>query len=108
MTQRMTDAELSYFIHNVDGTRYGAWYRVISSDHLEVIGAGMLETSEYAGISPESTARSILENFVRQQRSLGIHIPSLHSEEPDDPEDLHLSVNRKSAPDKKARVHSQN
>jgi hypothetical protein len=108
MTQRMRDAELRYFIHNVDGTRYGAWYRVISSDHLEVIGAGMLETSEYAGISPESTARSMLENFVRQQRSLGIHIPSLSSEEQDDPENLRHSVNRNNASDQKARVHSRN
>jgi hypothetical protein len=80
----MTDAELQYFTHSVDGARYGAWYRVISSDHLEVIGVGMLETSEYAGISPESTARSMLENFVRQQKSLGIVMPCLDEEEDTD------------------------
>jgi hypothetical protein len=103
----MTD-DLQYFIHSVDGTRYGAWYRVISSDHLEVIGAGMLETTEYAGISPESTARSMLENFVRQQVSLGIHVPSLSSEEEDEPDDLHHSVNRRKRPAERAPAHPRN
>ena len=76
------DSELSYFTHEVDGDRYGAWYRVVSSDHLEVIGVGMLEVAEFAGFSPESAARSILENCVRQQRSLGITMPILVDEEP--------------------------
>jgi hypothetical protein len=77
----VTDAELNYFVHSVDGAHYGAWYRVISSDHLEVIGVGMLETAEYGGYSPELSARSLLENFVRQQRSLGIPIPSLDADD---------------------------
>jgi hypothetical protein len=79
----VTDAELNYFIHSVDGANYGAWYRVISSDQLEVIGAGMLETAEFGGYSPESSARSMLENFVRQQRSLGIAVPNLESDDED-------------------------
>jgi hypothetical protein len=83
----VTDAELNYFVHSVDGASYGAWYRVISSDHLEVIGVGMLETAEYGGYSPELSARSMLENFVRQQRSLGIPIPCLDSDEHHDSED---------------------
>jgi hypothetical protein len=77
------DAELNYFVHSVDGAHYGAWYRVISADHLEVIGVGMLETAEYGGYSPELSARSMLENFVRQQRSLGIPIPSVDAEDPE-------------------------
>ena len=84
----MTDAELNYFIHSVDGANYGAWYRVISSDQLEVIGAGMLETAEYGGYSPESSARSMLENFVRQQRSLGIVVPSLEADDHEDPDSI--------------------
>jgi hypothetical protein len=78
---RMRDAKLEYFTHRVDGAHYGAWYRVISSDHLEVIGVGMLEIAEFGGFSPESSARSMLENFVRQQRSLGIAMPSLAEED---------------------------
>lgn len=78
--------ELNYFIHSVDGSRYGAWYRVISSDHLEVIGVGMLETGEFAGYAPESSARSMLENFVREQKSLGIALPTL-DEDLDEHED---------------------
>jgi hypothetical protein len=80
----MSDAELKYFVHSVDGERYGAWYRVRSSDHLEVIGVGMLEATEFAGFDPEGTARSVLENFVRQQRSLGIPMPCLASEATED------------------------
>jgi hypothetical protein len=78
----MPNAELRYFVHSVDGERYGAWYRVRSSDCLEVIGVGMLETTEFGGFDAEGTARSVLENFVRQQRRLGIAVPSLASEEP--------------------------
>jgi hypothetical protein len=76
----MSDAELKYFVHSVDGEHYGAWYRARTSDQLEVIGVGMLETTEFAGYDAEGTARSVLENFVRQQRSLGIPMPSLASE----------------------------
>jgi hypothetical protein len=83
MTSEMTDAELQYFIHSVDGLRYGAWYRVISSNHLEVIGVGMLESAEFAGFSPESSARSLLENFVRHQKRLGIPMPCLDDQESD-------------------------
>jgi hypothetical protein len=82
-SELMSGAELSYFVHSVDGERYGAWYRVRSSDQLEVIGVGMLETTEFAGFDPEGTARSVLENFVRQQRSLGIPMPSVASETPE-------------------------
>ena len=81
----MVESELTYFTHCVDGQRYGAWYRVTSADHLEVIGVGMLETTEFAGFSPESTARSVLENCVREQRSLGIAMPCLDTgTEPND------------------------
>ena len=73
----MVDSGLRYFTHAVDGSVYGAWYRVISSTQLEVIGVGMLEPGEYAGFSPESSAKSILENFVRLRRRLGAPVPSL-------------------------------
>lgn len=73
----MVATGLNYFTHAVDGAVYGAWYRVISPTHLEVIGVGMLESGEYGGFSPENAARSILENFVRLRRRLGAPVPSL-------------------------------
>jgi hypothetical protein len=68
---------LQYFTHSVDDHVYGAWYRIISPTEIEVIGVGLLESASYAGFSPESTAKSVLENFVRQRISDGIPIPNL-------------------------------
>ena len=82
-----------------NGERYGAWYRVRSSACLEVIGVGMLETTEFAGFDAEGTARSVLENFVRQQRRLGIAVPSLASEAP--------ATEVESEDDDEGRLHSR-
>lgn len=71
---------LNYFTHTVDGEVYGAWYRVVSPNAIEVIGVGLLETCDYAGFSPESTACSVLENCVRENVRLRMPIPSLGSE----------------------------
>lgn len=68
---------LQFFTHAIDGAVYGAWYRILSAEEVEVIGVGMLEQGSYAGFSAESAARSILENFVRQRRTLGAPVPSL-------------------------------
>lgn len=68
---------LQYFTHTVDDHVYGAWYRIISPTEIEVIGVGLLESANYAGFSPDSTARSVLENFVRQRIVDGIPIPNL-------------------------------
>lgn len=68
---------LQYFTHTVDGHIYGAWYRIISPTEIEVIGVGLLEPANYAGFSPDSAARSVLENCVRQRISAGVPIPNL-------------------------------
>jgi hypothetical protein len=75
----MTESALNYFTHAVDGSLYGAWYRVNSPTQIEVIGVGMLESGEYGGFSPESTAKSLLENFVRLRVRMGAPIPSLET-----------------------------
>jgi hypothetical protein len=75
----VTESRLNYFTHAVDGAVYGAWYRVNSPTQLEVMGVGMLESGEYGGFSPESTAKSILENFVRLRARMGAPIPSLET-----------------------------
>jgi len=71
----MSNTGLQYFTHEVDGAMYGAWYRVAPFNQIEVIGVGMLEHGEYAGFSPESAARSILETFVRDSIRQGIPMP---------------------------------
>lgn len=68
---------LQYFTHTVDDHVYGAWYRIISPAEIEVIGVGMLESARYTGLNPESTARSVLENFVRQRIVDGVPIPNV-------------------------------
>lgn len=70
---------LQYFTHTVDDHIYGAWYRIISPTEIEIIGVGLLESANYAGFSPESAAKSVLENFVRQRITDGIPIPNLDS-----------------------------
>lgn len=91
----MVDSGLRYFTHDVDGSVYGAWYRVISSTQLEVIGVGMLEPGEYAGFSPESSAKSILENFVRLRRRLGAPVLSLSDlERPSDESETQANTAR--------------
>jgi hypothetical protein len=68
---------LQYFTHTVDDHVYGAWYRVISPSEIEIIGVGLLESANYAGFSPDSAAKSVLENFVRQRIIDGVPIPNL-------------------------------
>jgi hypothetical protein len=83
----MVQSRLNYFTHLIDGAVYGAWYRTTSSNELEVIGVGMLESGEY-GFSPEAAAKSILENFVRLRQRMGAPVPSLSSleqQQGDDP-----------------------
>lgn len=73
-------SELQYFTHAVDGRAYGAWYRVLSSSQIEVVGVGLLDIVSYAGFSPENAAQSVLEHAVHERIRLGIPIPSLNSE----------------------------
>jgi len=76
----MMDTGLQYFTHEVDGAVYGAWYRVAPFNEIEVIGVGMLERGQFAGFSPESAAKSILEAFVRDSIRHGIPMPALERE----------------------------
>jgi hypothetical protein len=70
-------AGLQYFTHTVDDHVYGAWFRIVSPTEIEIIGVGLLESATYTGSSPDSAARSVLENFVRQRIRDGIPIPNL-------------------------------
>lgn len=70
---------LVYFTHAVDGFVYGAWYREMSSTQIELIGVGLLQFVSYAGFSPESAAKSTLEQFVRMRARMGAPVPHLGS-----------------------------
>ena len=76
---------LHYFTHVIDGLVYGAWYRVTTANTLEVMGVGMLEVASFGGFSPENTAKSVLENSVRQRMRAGMPVPSLSELTDNDP-----------------------
>jgi hypothetical protein len=61
------EQELTYFSHEVDGRPCGGWFRVLSPTELEVIALGQMERVRFAGLDAVSTARSVLEQFVRTQ-----------------------------------------
>jgi hypothetical protein len=69
--------EMTFFTHRVNGQTYGAWYRHLSPRELEIIGAGFMRKTSYAGCDELSVARSVLEDFLRGQLQTGATPPSL-------------------------------
>jgi hypothetical protein len=69
--------EMTFFTHRVNGQTYGAWYRHLSPLELEIIGAGFMCKTAYAGRDELSVARSVLEDFLRGQLQTGAKPPSL-------------------------------
>jgi hypothetical protein len=69
--------EMTFFTHRVNGQTYGAWYRHIAPRELEIIGAGLMCKTPYAGSDELSVARSVLEDYVRMQLQTGGHPQSL-------------------------------
>lgn len=71
--------EMTFFTHQVNGQTYGAWYRHVAPKELEIIGAGLMCKTSYAGCDELSVARSVLEDYVRMQLQSGAHPQSLDS-----------------------------
>jgi len=69
--------EMTFFTHQVDGQTYGAWYRQLAPHEIEIMGAGFLCKTSYAGCDELSVARSVLEEFVRMQLRTGGHLRAL-------------------------------
>jgi hypothetical protein len=69
--------EMTFFTHQVNGQTYGAWYRHVAPRELEIIGAGLMCKTPYAGSDELSVARSVLEDYVRMQLQTGGHPQSL-------------------------------
>src|SRR5690242_18380259 len=61
--------EMTFFTHQVNGQTYGGWYRQLAPYEIEVMGAGFLCKTTYAGCDELSVARSVLEDFLRNQRT---------------------------------------
>jgi hypothetical protein len=69
--------EMTFFTHRVNGQTYGAWYRQLSPHELEIMGAGFMCKTAYAGCDELSVARSVLEDFLRSQLLIGAKPQSL-------------------------------
>jgi hypothetical protein len=69
--------EMTFFTHQVNGQTYGAWYRQLAPQEIEVIGAGFLCKTSYAGCDVLSVARSVLEESLRIQIETGARPRSL-------------------------------
>jgi hypothetical protein len=65
--------EMTFFTHQVNGQTYGGWYRRLAPHEIEIMGAGFLRKTTYAGRDELSVARSVLEEFVRMQLRTGGH-----------------------------------
>ena len=65
--------EMTFFTHQVYGQTYGGWYRQLAPQEIEIMGAGLLCKTSYAGRDELSVARSVLEEFVRMQIRTGGH-----------------------------------
>lgn len=68
-------SDLSYFTHEVDGTTYGAWYRVLDGIFVEVLAVGLMHTVTLGGSRPEAVARTVLADFVRTRNRCGAPLP---------------------------------
>jgi hypothetical protein len=66
---------LDYFTHQVDGTRFGGWYRPLSEGCIEVLAVGLIRTLELQGRPPQVVACQALEEFVRLRQQLGLPLP---------------------------------
>lgn len=70
---------MTFFTHQVNGRTYGAWYRQLAPNEIEVMGAGFLCKTSYAGRDELSVARSVLEEFLRVQMQSGAQPRALDS-----------------------------
>jgi hypothetical protein len=65
--------EMTFFTHQVNGQTFGGWYRQLAPHEIEIMGAGFLYKTSYAGRDELSVARSVLEEFVLMQLRTGGH-----------------------------------
>jgi hypothetical protein len=74
--------EMTFFTHQVNGQTYGGWYRQLAPRELEIMGAGFMCKTPYAGCDELSVARSVLEDHLRGQMQIGARPQSLDTPDP--------------------------
>ncbi len=62
-------SDLSYLTHEVDGTTYGAWYRVLNGTMVEVLAVGLVRTAMLGDSGPEAIARGSI-GFCADKNSM--------------------------------------
>lgn len=62
---------MTFFTHQVNGRTFGGWYRLLGPHEIEIMGAGFMSKTSYAGSDELSVACSVLEEFVRMQIRTG-------------------------------------
>lgn len=78
---------MTFFTHEVNGQTYGGWYRKLAPQEIEIMGAGLLCKTSFAGCDELSVARSVLEEFVRVQLRTGAHPRPLGNQDTQDQRD---------------------
>lgn len=69
--------DLHYVYFELNGYRYGAWYRILSPQHLEVMAVGMLEVVRYAGSNPSEAVCAALQAFIERRAEAGLPVPGM-------------------------------
>jgi hypothetical protein len=64
-TENTSPERLQYFMHDVDGRSYGAWFRRPTVAQVEVIAQGHVRLARCGADSAERTAALLLEEIVR-------------------------------------------
>jgi hypothetical protein len=77
---RRNQSDLVFFTHIVDGGTYGAWYRLLPADCIEVLSIELMQTVPLNERRPEEVACDMLEELVRARRRSGQPVPVLPSE----------------------------
>ncbi|WP_129645798.1 hypothetical protein [Peristeroidobacter agariperforans] len=73
-------SDLVFFTQVVGRETYGAWYRVLPVDCIEILAIGLMRTLPLDGRDPEDVACDALEEFVRARIKLGQPVPALPAE----------------------------
>ena len=69
-------SELRFFIHRIQGVEYGAWFRLIGVDCIEVLAPGLMTILPLDGKPAEEVSCRVLEDFIRGRLRMGAPVPA--------------------------------
>lgn len=70
------NADLSFFVHRIQGVEYGGWFRIVAPDCIEVIAPGFMTILSLDGKSAEEVSCRALEDFIRGRLRVGAPVPA--------------------------------